>query len=361
MEQDESWKRFQNRQGAAILADVARHAEVSLTTASRALNHPREVRASVLERVQAAVKALGYVPHGAARALASHRTHAIGALIPTFDNAIFARAIEALQHRLSESGHTLLLACSEYEFRRGLIQAQSVIEHGVDGLMLIGEAHDPGLFSLLADRRLPYVVTWVYKPKGPHPTIGFDNRQAASRMASYLVDIGHRRIAMIAGIGVYREPGWEGTTNDRAIGRIAGVREALEARGLNLPPDRLVEAPYDVGEARRALRILMSHPEPPTAIVCGNDVLAFGALFEARALGLRVPEDLSVVGFDDLDLARHTEPPITTMRVPSAEMGKRAAEYLLARLAGESPPAATELEVSLILRASSAPPTRLAG
>jgi LacI family transcriptional regulator len=228
-----------------------------------------------------------------------------------------------------------------------MFQVGKLIERGIDGLMLIGEAHDPGLYAMLDAKGLPYVNTWVFREASPHPCIGFRNSDAAHRIASYLIDIGHRDIAMIAGISRH---------NDRAADRIAGVRRAMAERGLQLPDTMLVERHYDVGEGRQALRQLLARPTPPTAVICGNDVIAFGALFEARTLGIQVPQDLSIVGFDDLDLAGQVDPPLTTMHVPSVRMGKGAADYLLARLAGEKPPDATELEASLIIRGTTAPP-----
>ncbi len=343
-------KRLQNGAGHSVrLLDVAQEAEVSTATVSRALNDPAKVRPDLAERVHAAIRRLGYVPHGAARALASQRSQTVGAVVPTLDNAIFARGIEALQQRLSEDGYTLLLAMSEYDLAREVSQVGKLIERGIDGLMLIGEAHDPRLYAMLDAKGLPYVNSWVFREASPHPCIGFKNKEAAHRIASYLIDIGHRDIAMIAGVSRH---------NDRAADRIVGVRQAMTERGLQFPDALLVERHYDVGEGRQALRQLFDRPTPPTAVICGNDVIAFGALFEARTLGVKVPLDLSIVGFDDLDLASQVDPPLTTMHVPSVRMGKGAAEYLLARLAGEKPPNATELEASLIVRGTTAPPHR---
>ncbi|WP_316976969.1 LacI family DNA-binding transcriptional regulator [Shumkonia mesophila] len=341
---------MQNGAGHSVrLLDVAQEAEVSTATVSRALNDPAKVRPDLAERVHAAIRRLGYVPHGAARALASQRSQTVGAVVPTLDNAIFARGIEALQQRLSEDGYTLLLAMSEYDLAREVSQVGKLIERGIDGLMLIGEAHDPRLYAMLDAKGLPYVNSWVFREASPHPCIGFKNKEAAHRIASYLIDIGHRDIAMIAGVSRH---------NDRAADRIVGVRQAMTERGLQFPDALLVERHYDVGEGRQALRQLFDRPTPPTAVICGNDVIAFGALFEARTLGVKVPLDLSIVGFDDLDLASQVDPPLTTMHVPSVRMGKGAAEYLLARLAGEKPPNATELEASLIVRGTTAPPHR---
>ncbi|MCG8511149.1 MAG: LacI family DNA-binding transcriptional regulator, partial [Rhodospirillales bacterium] len=254
-------KRLQERPEARVrLIDVARRAGVSTATVSRALNEPAKVRPELAERVRSVIREMGYVPHGAARALASQRSFTIGAIIPTLDNAIFAKGIGALQQRLSESGYTLLLAMSEYDLEREPFQAERLIERGIDGLMLIGEAHDQSLYDLLAAKAVPYINAWVYRDNSPHPCIGFRNREAAHRIASFLIDLGHRRIGMVAGIS-------EG--NDRAADRISGVRAALADRGLVLEDDRLLERRYDISEGREGLRRLFDSAEPPTAIICG--------------------------------------------------------------------------------------------
>lgn len=329
------------------IRDVAAAAGVSIATVSRALNMPDTVTPSLRDDVAAAVRSTGYVRHGAARALVSRRSFTVGAIVPTLDNAIFARGINALQRRLQEGGYVLLVASSEYDPAREVAELRALIERGADGVMLIGTAHDPALFELARQAGLPLVLAWTSDGGAGLPCVGFDNARAAGRLADYLVDLGHRRFAMIAGIAV---------GNDRAAARVAGVREALRRRGLTLPAERVLERPYSVADGRVALRALMAQPEPPTAVLCGNDVLAFGALFEAQAQGIAVPGRVSITGFDDLDLATHVVPGLTTIRVPSDEMGARSADYLLARLAGRPVPDVTELEPALVVRGSSGPP-----
>jgi LacI family transcriptional regulator len=163
------------------------------------------------------------------------------------------------------------------------------------------------------------------------------------------MDMGHRRIAMLAGVT---------QDNDRARARVEGVHQALAAHRLSLAPDRLVERPYGLAPAREGLRQLLRAKSPPTAVVCGNDVLALGALLEAQHLGLQVPRDLSIVGFDDLEVASHMQPALTTVQVPAQAMWHRAADYALTMARGETPPANHEVEVSLVVRGSTAPPRR---
>jgi LacI family transcriptional regulator len=332
------------------LSDVARLTGVSTATVSRVLNRPGDVSPALRERVLAEIEAVGYVPHGAARTLASQRSSTVGAIIPTLSNAIFATGLQAFEQRLDESGYTLLIAISEYDPDHAVRHARSLLSRGVDGLMLIGQSHSDEVFELIRSKDLPYVTTWTYNPAGPHPSVGFDNRLAAYRLTRYLLEIGHRDIAMIAG----RSEG-----NDRARDRIAGVREAQADWGIELPPHWLVECAYEIADGRDAMRLLMSPSARPTAVVCGNDVLAMGALFEGQAMGLDVPGDVSIAGFDDLPLVAHLAPPLTTMAVPSELMGRKAAEYLLARFAGNAVPDMTELEVGLIVRETTAPPDGL--
>jgi LacI family transcriptional regulator len=299
------------------------------------------------EKVTRAIAELGYVPHGAARALASNRSHTIGAVIPTIDNAIFSKGVQALQRRLGESGYTLLLATSEYDFHREREQAETLVMRGVDGMLLVGQTHAPEVHELLLDKNIPYVHTWVFDESSDHPCVGFDNREAARRIATYLLEIGHRDIGMIAPVT---------TCNDRASDRILGVRDALAAHNIELSSGRLLECPYSIAHARRRLRALMSAESRPTAVICGNDVLALSALIECRALDIEVPGDVSITGFADLEFAAHFEPGLTTMHIPSEEMGRCAAEYLLARLSGEPVPSKTEFEASLIVRGTTGPP-----
>jgi LacI family transcriptional regulator len=140
--------------------------------------------------------------------------------------------------------------------------------------------------------------------------------------------------------------------NDRAIARVQGAREALAAAGIPLPQEWLVERSYGIAAARDGFRCLMATQPRPTAIICGNDVLAIGAILEASKMGLQVPRDLSIVGFDDLELASQMSPSLTTVRVPSEDMWRTAADHLLAAIAGEAHPLQTEVELSLIARES---------
>jgi len=330
--------------------DVARAAGVSTATVSRALNQPHSVRPALRAKVLAAVDKLGYVAHAGARALSLKRSGTVGAVVPTIDNAIFAQGLQAFQRRMAAAGRVVLVAFSDYDPAQELAQVQALLARGVDALALTGVSQRSDLLARLQQRGLPWVHTGSYPgPAGwaGAACVGFRNRAAVMRAVQYLLDLGHRRIAMLAGITA---------DNDRAAERVAGVREALARAGLKLPAAALAESAYALQPAREAARRLLEVAAPPTALVCGNDVLAFGALLECQTLGLEVPRQLSVLGFDDLDMARQWRPALTTMHVPTERMWALAAEDLLARLEGtQAGPVQRELQVELVVRESTAP------
>lgn len=329
------------------IEDVARLAGVSTATVSRSLNAPGKVRPATRARVQDAVERLGYTPNFSGRALASSRTNTVGAIIPTMENAIFARGLQSLQERLSEEGITLLVATSLYAPEREDAQVRTMLARGVDGLVLIGADRDPGLYALLRRRRVPCVLLWTWAAGADHVTVGFDNAEAAARMARRVTGLGHRRIAMIAGPTL---------GNDRARQRVQGVRAALAEAGLPLDPPRLVEAPYTIDAGEAAAAGLLGLDPRPTALICGNDVLAAGALRAARRAGLSVPADVSVLGFDDIDLASAVDPALTTVRVPHRRMGAAAAEILIGWMRSGVAPGSLRLATDIVERASLAAP-----
>jgi LacI family transcriptional regulator len=322
-------------------------ARVSTATVSRALTQPEKVKAATAARIRQTVQALGYVAHGAARALASRRTHTIGAVIPTLDNAIFANTVHALQRTLDDAGFTLLIASHEFDAEVEARVTRALIERGVDGLVLLGTTHHASVQRMMDAHQIPYVLTWALDASGRHPCVGFDNRAAAVSIANHLLDLGHREFAVISGVT---------RGNERAAERLEGVRQALAARGLALAPGRVVEKPYTLTAGREGLHEVLRDSPRPTAVVCGNDVLAIGALAECQARGLAVPRDVSVSGFDDLEMAAVVTPALTTVHFPTADLGTLAGQHLLARLAGKPVETRTEVPVELIVRASTAPP-----
>ena len=331
------------------LLDIAKAAGVSTATVSRVLNRPDDVRPQLREQVEEIIRALGYVRHGAARALASSRSSTIGAVVPTLESAIFASGLNAVGQLLSAANYTLLLAVSDYAADQEYRQVRALIERGVDGMILVGREHAADTLDLLERHKCPFVTTWSFDAQYPHPCIGFDNIAASRQMAQHLIDLGHRRFAAIAGIR---------HGNDRARERIEGAAAALAARGLSFLEGGIIEETYDIEAGRRAFSALMDRPtgSRPTAIICGNDVLAVGAVVEAQQRGIAVPGEVSIVGFDDLPMAAHLPPGLTTVHVPSRRMGRLAAQYILDCAAGTATETHIELPTQLVIRGTAAAP-----
>ena len=327
------------------LSDVARRAGVSEATASRAINRPELVREEVRERVARVIQELSYVGHGAARALASDRTHSIGLIVPTLRTTIFAESAEILQQTLNRAGYHLMVASSDYDRTREFHEVRALLQHGIDGLVLVGHDHLPELGRLLETSGGPYVSAFQYAADPKHPCIGVDNRQEFYEATRFLVDLGHRNIGVLTSTM---------HNNERLAARVAGTRACLADRGL--PEPDVVEVPYTLTDAREGLRRLVERNPNITAVACTNDVIAFGALAECRTLGIAVPERLSVIGFDDLEFSEHTLPPLTTIRLPLAEQSRRVGEYLLARIEGRDAPFATRLKGAFIVRNSTGRP-----
>ncbi|MDJ0943959.1 MAG: LacI family DNA-binding transcriptional regulator [Kiloniellales bacterium] len=328
------------------IREVARAAGVSIATVSRAFNRPEAVNAETRERVLAAAQRLTYIPDGAARSLSSQKSFRVGVVIPTMDDSIFARFVEALQQRLGTIGYALLIGVDRFNAEQELIEVRNLLESGVDAVVLCGAQRSQETYELLETRALPYLITHVHAEDPTQISVGYDNREGAAMATHYLADLGHERI------GVMDYPP---ERNDRAGLRIAGVVEALAERGLTLPPERRIERPFSIEEGRIGLRQLLAQDPRPTAVFCGNDILAVGALFEAQAQGLRVPEELSIVGYDNLELTAQVAPALTTVHVPTGEMGARAAEVLSLILSHKSVPRRTRIGTSLIIRKTTGP------
>lgn len=324
------------------LADVARAAGVSTATVSRCLNEPGRVVDVTREKVMTAVRELGYSPNFGAQALAAKRTNTVGAIIPTMENAIFARGLQAFQEELREHGITMLVASSSYRADLEEEQIRALAARGADGLLLIGHDRDPRIYDFLQRQGIPALVAWVYDPDSAVPTVGFDNYSAMKALAEQVISLGHRRIGIISA---------QQSANDRARDRVRGIEDAMSEAGC--PAGALtVETTYGIDEGAAAFKQLMEADIRPTAVMCGNDVLAAGAIGQARAMGLDVPGDVSVTGFDDIEIAKVVFPPITTVHVPHKRMGKEAARQLVALVKKQKARPSVRLETELRLRGS---------
>ncbi|MEL6959287.1 MAG: LacI family DNA-binding transcriptional regulator [Pseudomonadota bacterium] len=328
------------------LADVARRAKVSTATVSRCLNDPDRVVSDTRERVMKAVQELGYAPNFGARALAAKQTNTIGAVIPTMENAVFARGLQAFQEELGRHGKTLLVASSAYQQSLEEEQVRALVAQGADALLLIGYDRSPALYDFLEKRKVPTLVAWSYAKSEARPAIGFDNRSAMAELARLVIGHGHRNLACITA---------PRASNDRARGRVDGIGDAMAEAGLRPADLPIIEVPYGIETGEAAFREVMALAPETTAVMCANDVLAIGALRAAREMGLNVPDDVSVTGFDDIEIAMLAEPALTTVHVPHREMGRRAAGLLIQMLRDDAPGQSVALPTDIRLRQSLGP------
>ena len=330
------------------LADVAKLANVSTATVSRCLNTPDKVDVNTRKIVLQAVEDLGYAPNFSAQALAAQRTNTVGAIIPTMDNAIFARGLQSFQEQLDTQGLTLLVASSAYDPTRETEQIKSLVARGADALLLIGYDRDPQIYKFLEQRGITTLLCWAYDAKHQLPSVGFDNRRAQKDLVIKALEMGHSTLGYISARTV---------NNDRARERILGARDAMVQRGLNPNDLAVIETDYTTENGARAFEELWQSHQRPTAVICGNDVLAVGAVQRARQLGLDVPRDVSVTGFDDIEISEIVSPALTTVHVPHRRMGARAAQVLIDALQnGKAPQLEAPIETTIIIRDTLAPP-----
>ena len=308
---------------------------------SRCLNFPDQVAARTRDKVTAAIAQLGYAPNFGAKAMAARRTNTIGAIIPTMENAIFARGLQAFQEELRNHGFTMLVASTSYRADIEEEQIRALVARGADALLLIGHERSPAIYDFLDAQGVPALVTWAYDRAEVRPSVGFDNIAAMQQLAGKAIGMGHKCLALISA---------ETAHNDRAHGRHMGVRAAMTDAGLC--PDDLMfhETTYGIESGAAAFEKVMQLTPRPTVVFCGNDVLAVGALRRARQLGIDVPNDVSITGFDDMELAQTAYPPLTTVHVPHREMGRRAALALAQMVKDGVPLATVELPARLVMR-----------
>lgn len=330
--------------GRTTLADVARVAEVSPMTASRALRGERRVDAELVRRVQEAAQKIGYVPDPAARALASRRSSHVAVLIPSLTNRLFVELLESAQRVLRGAGFQTLIGVTHYDPAEEEQLVREHVLHRPAGLLLSGLAQTAATRRMLVEQDLPCVYMMETPPEPELCSVGFSQFDAAAAMTRHLLARGHRRIAFAAA-----------QLDPRTLQRLEGWRRVLSEAGCH---DERLEwrdpAPSSVALGVRMFEQISALQPAVDAIFFNNDDLAHGALLAAARLGIAVPGGIAIAGFNDLPESAYTAPPLTTVRTPRAEVGLRAAELLLARLRGEAP-AAQQLDLGfeLVVRGSS--------
>lgn len=327
---------------------VAKAAKVSPSTVSRSFNHPDLVKASTRKKIDKAVRRLGYIRNRAAQTIHGIRSGTVGLIVPTIDHAIFAELIQSFSDSIEELGFTILLASHGYDLQREYALTRKMLEHRVDGMALVGIEHEEATIQLLSSQDSPSVLLWNYSANTPFPCVGSDNFQAGWLIGDHVGRLQHRRVAALF-------PPLAG--NDRAAQRLLGAEAGLAEHGVAIPKDRYLEAPYSVGEAKAAVTRLILSDQVPTALICGNDVIAWGAMHALSKQGLRVPQDISVTGIGDFKGSRDFEPALTTVRIPARQIGAKAAALIAQNIVSPQERLAGERVLpELVIRGTSAAP-----
>jgi DNA-binding LacI/PurR family transcriptional regulator len=334
------------------IADVAGAAGVSKTAVSFAFNNPERLGQATLERVLGVAQDLGYTPHPAARALSMRRSGTIGVLIPqrlstVFANPFLSELIQGLGELCEEHDLTLLLVPPLNGSLEGAIRQASV-----DGFISLGLSPDDGALDVLDRIGIPTVL--VDSEDSPsHPTVNVDDAGGARAAAGHLLELGHRQLAIL----VLPPARAQAHSTPTATRRLAGYRAAISEAGV--PAAHSVIAGISVAAGARAFDSLPKGPRRPTGVLAMSDMVAIGVIAAAQATGFRVPDDLSVVGFDDLPASAWTNPPLTTVRQPIVEKGRLAARLLIQRMKGKPVESPAPLKTSLVVRGSTGPAQNL--
>ena len=333
-----------NNKRNPTIKDIARLANVSTTTVSHVLNSTRQVSEDLSNRVQVAIRDLEYKPNAMARALRVHSSKTLGLIIPDNSNPFFSEIALGAEDCAFRHGYSLFLCNSRHDSARELTYMTTLSTYAVDGLILSAVSGDLDQLSEFVKSGIPLVVV---DRKLAAPDIEFihsDHIEGAREATQHLVEFGHRRIGIITGpIDVHS-----------ALDRIQGFEEILNEHGIPNDPDLSVRGDFQVESGRRAAQEMMELPDPPTAIFACNDMMAIGALQTLRTLGLGVPEDVSLVGFDDIFLASLLDPPLTTVAQSAYTIGEMAVARLVERMNGSKNLMTQEfcLPTDLIIRKS---------
>ncbi len=309
---------------AATLADVAQTAGVSLATASRAFNSPALVREGTVQRVLDAARKLSFRPNLLGSKLRAQQSRMIGVMLPTLENAVFAECWRGIEDAALAAGYSLMLVTSAYDPARERERIEYLLRHRVDGMVLtVADAARSAVLDQLDAEGVPYVLAYNQAAaRGQRHSVSVDNRASAREGVEALIAAGHRRIRVVSGAFI---------ASDRARQRFDGYRDAMRAHGLEPAPPLCL--PTHTASNAEQIRALAVGPDAPTAFFCTNDLLAIGVISDLKRLGLRVPRDISVLGYDGIALGALVEPALASVVQPNTEIGERAVARLLARFA----------------------------
>lgn len=307
------------------ILDIARQAGVSPATVSRVFNAPASVSDATRLSVQAAAAQSGYRPNGSARRLRTRRSQVVGVILPTLTNPVFAECLQGIAQATAARGFSIMPTTSNYHPPTEGAAARALSEFGVDGaILVVSDAGRSPAIAHLQAHGIPYVL--VYNRHPQHPCVSVAGDTAMRELVQRLARLGHRRIAMVCG---------QRHASDRAAQRHQGFVQGMAEAGLE--PAGLIEVPF-LETAVDGIAAALAGPNRPTALVCSNDLLAMRALRAAHVRGLRVPDDVSIVGFDGIAIGRDLTPSLGTVAQPNTDMGRCSVALLLDALAAGEPP-----------------------
>jgi LacI family transcriptional regulator len=325
------------------ISEVAQKAGVSITTVSHVINKTRFVSEETRERVEMAIEKMGYRPNALARSLRSGESYTIGLILPDSANPFFAEVGRSIEIAAFEAGYSVILSNTENDVDKECIYIDVLIKKQIDGMIFVGTGEDIDSYKGLLDLNIPVVAMDRDYPELKMDVVISDNLQGGRLATQHLISLGHKRIGCIAG------PSKVNLSARRVIGYI----QSLEQAGLAVDRNLIISGDFHPKSGQTAAKELLAMQDPPTAIFACNDLMAIGALRAGMELGRRIPQDLAVVGYDDIELASYTTPPLTTIQQPKKEMGITAFNYLLGRIqARQSSPQRASLPVSLVERSS---------
>ena len=330
----------------ASIKDIARLANVSHSTVSRALRGSRLISDQTTERIRRIAMESGYRASAAARSLVTRRSGTIGVVVTNISDPFAAEVVQGIEDAANVHGISVFLANSNADANREVSVVHSFEERRVDGIVVTSSRVGAEYAAVLSQTRIPIVLLNNQHPGGFLHSVMIDNKRSSREITDHLVDLGHRRIAYIGDRF--------GQQSDAE--RMTGFRLALKRGGIKLRRDFVTHGDGKPEEGERAMDRLLRLKPAPTAVFCYNDMTALGAMHAARAHGLKIPRDVSVAGFDDVFFAQYLDPPLTTVRQPMREMGRRAMETLMLVLAGTACPLDIKVPGELIVRSSTTTP-----
>jgi LacI family transcriptional regulator len=327
------------------IRQVAKRAGVSTATVSRTINSPQQVKPGTARRVWKVIEELKYFPNTQARSLVSGRSRIVGLIVSDITNPFFPELVKGFEDAASQKGYEVLLSNTEYDSSRMATGVRRMLERKVDAVAIMTSEMDRSLTQQLAHRDIPMVFLDVGQVDKHVSNIKVDYAHGISQAVGHLLELGHRRIAFISG---------PGDLKSARIRRLAFLK-AMKERGIIGDQCLIETGNHRVDGGFSAMSRILDGEWLPTAVLCSNDLTAIGGLRAIRRHGLRVPHDISVVGFDDIALAEFTEPPLTTVRLPRRELAGKAFEALLASL-GDTSRMGVEYAITpeLIVRESTA-------